>query len=93
MVEIKHVDLEREYWQKGNDLKVSLIQEASDEEVQIEVLIRERYSMSQELALHRKKAMGIKTNDFKAEWDEYVTYVTECVEAVRNRKEEETEVK
>lgn len=59
--------------------KAALIAESSDREVEIELLIRQRYSLSQELALHRKHAMG--TLDTET-WEAYCGYVQECVEAV-----------
>ena len=71
----------REKKEKETDLKLSLIEEQTDEEVNIELLIRERYSMSQELALHRKKAMNTVDAD---EWKEYCDYVEECIEKARS---------
>lgn len=58
----------------------ALIAEASPEEVQIEQLIRQRYSMSQETALHRKQLMGILSGE---EWTAYCQYVQTCIDAVR----------
>ena len=41
--------------------------------------------MSQELAMHRKKLMGIEDT---AEWNEYCAYVQECIDRVRNAEQE-----
>ena len=57
-----------------------LVRDSSDEDTQIEQLIRQRYSMSQELALHRKHAMGVLEAE---EWDAYCTYVQGCIDEVR----------
>ena len=80
MIEIIKPNLEQEHRNKVTDLKVFLVEEASDEEVNIELAIREKYSMSQELALHRKKLMGVVE---PSEWDEYTAYVQECIDKVR----------
>ena len=85
MIPIYKTDLERENRDKGTDLKTMLTSEATDEEVSIELLIRERYSTSQELAMHRKKLMGIEDT---AEWNEYCAYVQECIDRVRNAEQE-----
>lgn len=87
MVEIRKGNWANEQIQKSKDLKLGLVSEASEEETEIELLIRENYSLSQELALHRKKAMGIVD---EVEWDKYVTYVQECIDRVRNNKAGET---
>ena len=76
MLEIKKPNMDQEHRNKATDLKTQLIQEASDEEVGIELMIREKYSMSQELAIHRKKLMGILD---ESEWNEYCEYVQECI--------------
>ncbi len=81
MIEIIKPNREQEHRNKTTDLKVFLVEEASEEEVNIELAIREKYSMSQELALHRKKLMG--TAD-PSEWDEYTAFVQECIDKVRN---------
>ncbi len=80
MIKILKPNLEQEHRNKVTDLKVFLVEEASDEEVNIELAIREKYSMSQELALHRKKLMGVVE---PSEWDEYTAYVQECIDKVR----------
>lgn len=79
MLKIRKGNAAYDRHQKETDLKVSLIEEQTPEEVAIELLIRERYSMSQELALHRKAIMGNSE-----EWDVYCEYVQECVARVRN---------
>ena len=81
MIEIIKPNREQEHRNKVTDLKVFLVEEASDEEVNIELAIREKYSMSQELALHRKKLMGAVDPD---EWDEYTAFVQECIDKVRS---------
>ena len=60
-----------------------LVKDSSDEDMAIELLIRQRYSMSQETALHRKKLMGTISDD---EWNEYVAYIEECKNAVRDKE-------
>lgn len=65
---------------KQQDIAIGLISEATDEDTAIELLIRDRYSISQELALHRKKLM--KTVD-AAEWNAYTAYVEECIQRAR----------
>jgi len=85
MVEIRKGDWANEQIQKSKDLKLGLVSEASQEETEIELLIRENYSLSQELALHRKKAMGIVD---EAEWDTYVAYVQACIDRVRDKDEQ-----
>ena len=79
MLEIKRIDLEKEHRDKAMDLKTQLIEEASSGVVSIELRIRTRYSMSQELALHRKKLMG-KLED--SEWNDYCAFVQECIDEV-----------
>ena len=83
MVEVIHTNKEQESFNKSTALKTHLVSENSNEEVNIELLIRTRYSMSQELALHRKKIMGIVD---ESEWNEYCSYIQECIEKVRNPK-------
>lgn len=80
MIKIIKPNREQEHRNKVTDLKVFLVEEASEEEVNIELAIREKYSMSQELALHRKKLMGVVE---PSEWDEYTAYVQECIDKVR----------
>lgn len=82
MIEIRKGSWANEQIQKEKDLKIQLVSEASEEETEIELLIREQYSLSQELALHRKKAMGIVD---ETEWNNYVAYVQECIDRVRNK--------
>ena len=82
MIEIRKGNWANQQIQKSKDLKLGLVSEASQEETEIELFIREQYSLSQELALHRKKAMGIVD---EAEWNNYVAYVQECIDRVRNK--------
>lgn len=83
MVIIKKANISRERKEKEQDLKISLIAESSPEETEIEVLIRRKYSLSQEIALHRKSIMGVCD---KSEWDDYCTYVQECIDEARAKK-------
>lgn len=82
MIKIRKGNIGYDKRQKELDAKIFLVEEQSEEEVRIENLIREKYSLSQELALHRKKAMG-SAHYSKAEWDEYCSYVEECIERAR----------
>lgn len=50
--------------------------EKTDKEIKVECLIREQYSISQEIMLHRKKLMGVLS---KEEWDAYVAFIEECI--------------
>lgn len=54
----------------------SLVDEKTDKEIQVECLIREQYSISQEIMLHRKKLMGVLSEE---EWAAYVAFVEECI--------------
>lgn len=86
MLEIRKGQIAREKKQKETDLAVSFVEEQTEEEIRIEILIRKRYSLSQELALQRKKCMG--TVD-EAEWTAYCNYVTKCIEEARKSVAEE----
>ena len=59
------------------------MEEKNEEDAKIEALIRQEggYSMSQELAIHRKRAMGILPDE---EWDRYCAYVQECIDEARS---------
>ena len=83
MVIIKRGNVNREKAEKERDLKIKLIEDSCDEDVRIELLIRKRYSLSEELALHRKKIMGVCEWD---EWDAYCEYVQGCIARVREGK-------
>lgn len=73
---------------KSTEAKAILVEETSSEEYEIEMLIRERYSMSQELMLHRKKIC----NALEAgEWEAYTAYVEECISKVREKGNSEAE--
>lgn len=80
-IEINKGRWTNEQAQKEKDLKLQLVSEVTEEEVAIEAYIREQYPLSRELALHRKKAMGVLSQE---EWDEYVAFVQECINKVRN---------
>lgn len=86
MLEIKRIDLAKEHRDKAMDLKTQLIEEASSGEVSIELQIRARYSMSQELSLHRKKLMG-KLDD--SEWNDYCAFVQKCIDEVKTKTDAE----
>ena len=68
--------------QKQNSVNSMYVAEESEEDYAIEGYIRQRYSMSKELALHRKQAMGILPEE---EWNEYCEYVEECINKVREK--------
>lgn len=61
--------------------QVALVDEKDETEARIVAAIRQRYSLSEELALNRKKNMG--TVD-PAEWQAFVDYVEECIEAAKD---------
>ena len=82
MIEIKKGRWANEQTQKEKDLNLCLVSEVTKEETEIESYIREQYPLSRELALHRKKAMGILSQE---EWDDYVAFVQECIDKVRNK--------
>ena len=65
---------------KKNASQSALIAEQTEEEHKINLLIREKYSMSQELELHRKKLNGALPDE---KWEEYNAYVEECIKQVR----------
>lgn len=60
-----------------------LVAEASEEDAKINLLIREKYSMSQELALHRKKLLGTADD---TEWQEYNDFVEDCIKRAREEE-------
>ena len=64
-------------------LATQLIKDNGEEDIEIELLIREKYSMSQEICIHRKKLMGILEEN---EWQEYVSYVEECIKKVQEKE-------
>ena len=80
MVIIKRGNVNREKAEKERDLKIKLIEDSCDEDVRIELLIRKGYSLSEELALHRKKMAGLCE---ETEWNEYNAYVQKCIEKAR----------
>ena len=75
-------DQETELRLKEIEVRIGLVEEKNEEDAKIEALIRQEggYSMSQELAIHRKKLMGILPDD---EWNAYCTYVQACIDKVR----------
>ena len=79
-MKIEKGNIPQETKTKEVDFISSLVKEATDEDIKINSLIRERYSMSQEMALHRKKIMGIINDD---EWNAYAVYIALCIEKVR----------
>lgn len=64
------------------EANVKLVKESSEEDVRIEELIRERYSLSQELAIHRKLLVGVYTAN-SPEVVEYNSYVVDCINQAR----------
>ena len=66
----------------------SLVDEKTEEEIKTECLIREKYSISQELMLHRKKLMNTLPDE---EWNEYVSFVEECIERAKKNEVSENE--
>lgn len=82
---ITHHDLDQEANIKRNASGVSLYGETDEKNDKIVRLIRERYSLSMELALHRKKMVGVVDED---EWDAYQAFVIECIEKVKDEPTE-----
>jgi len=82
-MKIQKGNLALEMQQKQLSADTMYVKEMSAEDVAIEGLIRKRYSMSMELALHRKKLMGTVDED---EWNEYCEYVEECIEKAREHE-------
>ena len=80
MLVIKHPDLENEANVKANASRSQYADEPNEEDAKIVLLIRERYTLSMELALHRKKLVGAVDED---EWNAYQNYVLECIERAR----------
>lgn len=80
MVKIKKGNIPQEMKEKELNFNSSLVQEASDEDKKINILIRERYSLSKEISLIRKKACGIVD---ETEWNDYNTFVNECIAKAR----------
>lgn len=70
-------------------LKVGLVEEMSDTDLKIEMLIRQKYSMSMETKIHREKLMG-KIDD--EEWNNYCNYIQECIDTVYAEENERKEV-
>lgn len=81
---IKKGNVEQEMQTKKNSSISLLVAEASEEDAKINLLIREKYSMSQELELHRKKLNGTLADE---EWAEYNAYVEQCI--VKAREEQQ----
>lgn len=80
MIVITHPDkdMERQVSKLGS--QAVFADEQNEEDAKIVLLIRERYTLSMELALHRKKLVGAVDED---EWNTYQNYVLECIEKVR----------
>ena len=77
---IRKNNVQEEMNNKKNASQSALIAEQTEEEHKINLLIREKYSMSQELELHRKKLNGVLPDET---WEEYNAYVEECIRQVR----------
>ena len=76
-------NVQEEMNNKKNSSQSALIAEQTEEEHKINMLIRERYSMSQELELHRKKLNGTLSDE---DWETYNAYVEECIKQVRENE-------
>ena len=70
---------------KKNASQSALIAEQTEEKHQINILIRERFSLSQELELHRKKLNGTLPDE---EWNDYNTFIEDCIKRVREDEQE-----
>ena len=61
---------------------MELVKEANQRDIKIESYIRNGFenhsgiSISQETALHRKKLMGVLSDE---EWDNYVDFIQQCI--------------
>ena len=88
MMKITKGDIQRDMQEKKNSSDAQYVHEMSDEDTKIQALIREKYSLSMEVALHRKKIM--RTVE-AAEWTEYTHYVEECIAKVREGSEADAE--
>lgn len=86
MLIIKHKDLENEANVKANACRSQYADEPNEKDAKIVLLIRERYTLSMELALHRKKLVGAVDED---EWNAYQNYVLECIERAKEEQEKE----
>ena len=75
-----------EMLKKRTSFQASLLADTSEEDIKIEMLIREKYSNSMEIALHRKKLMGVAD---ETEWTSYCAYVQECIDKVREETPDE----
>jgi hypothetical protein len=80
LMKIKKNDIEQEKNEKNVAVIAALVKESSEEDQKINTYIREQYSMSQELALHRKRLMGTLSAE---EWQTYTDYVEECIAKAR----------
>lgn len=82
MLNIKKRDKKQEHYERIEG-DVMLVKEASESDKRIECLLRQGFdkhpgiSLSQELALLRKHAMGIVDED---EWKDYCDFVQSCIE-------------
>lgn len=85
MIVIKKNNVQKEISDKQKSLNLSLVSDNLEEDIRIEALIREVYTLSQELAIHRKKLMGELSDD---EWEKYYTFVKECINKAREDKVE-----
>ncbi len=61
----------------GEDMK--LLNDRVDDDRKIEQLIREKISLSKELSILRKQAMGVLPIE---EWDDYCTFIQECIDKI-----------
>lgn len=73
---VKKGNVERDMNEKNVAVISGLLRDSSERDMKIETLLREQYSLSQELAIHRKKMSGEIEEE---EWENYVSYVKECI--------------
>lgn len=85
-MQIQRGNIGAEMIEKRTSFQASLLADTSEKDTKIEMLIREKYSNSMEIALHRKKLMGVAD---ETEWTSYCAYVQECIDKVREETPDE----
>ena len=75
-------ELERQVSKLGSQMIFS--DEPDELDAKIVSKIRLEYSTSRELALHRKKLLGIVDEE---EWQTYVDYVVKCIEEAKKESD------
>lgn len=66
--------------------KAEYVGETTETDRTINGLIREKYSLSQEVCLHRKKMMGTVGDE---EWTEYCNFVEDCIKKAEEQEKPE----